>query len=149
MRRRGVCYDVGQVMRGRDHSPAETLDYLAEAARRAGALHDLSPGKVVLSVGSASTLFMAGIVEGTTVFERLEHPRFWERVRAGAHNGPLNAFLAQAAERARASFAGPVTYASVPLETVDWARFDFVSVDLYRDARIREQFFYKAHATAA
>jgi len=28
----------------------------------------------------------------------------------------------------------------VPLETVDWGRFDFVSVDMYRDARIREQF---------
>ena len=28
----------------------------------------------------------------------------------------------------------------MPLETVDWGRFDFVSVDMYRDARIREQF---------
>jgi len=35
---------------------------------------------------------------------------------------------------------GNVTYASVPLETVDWGRFDFVAVDPYRDARIRDRF---------
>ena len=37
-------------------------------------------------------------------------------------------------------FKGTVTYASVPLETVDWGRFDVVAVDLYRDARIRDHF---------
>lgn len=38
------------------------------------------------------------------------------------------------------SFKGSVTYASVPLEIVDRSRFDFVSVDLYRDVRIRDRF---------
>jgi hypothetical protein len=42
--------------------------------------------------------------------------------------------------RVREVFHGPVTYASVPLETVDWSRFDFVSADLYRDARIKDRF---------
>jgi len=37
----------------------------------------------VFSVGSEATLFMAGIVEGSSVFERLEHPDFWKRVQAG------------------------------------------------------------------
>jgi hypothetical protein len=83
---------------------------------------------------------MAGIVEGSWVMERLSHPRFWETVRSGAHNAPLNAFLAEANERVREVFHGKVTYASVPLETVDWNPFDFVSVDLYRDARIRDRF---------
>jgi hypothetical protein len=95
---------------------------------------------VVFSVGSEATLFMAGIVEGGSFFERLEHPDFWARVQAGEHNGPLNAFLAEAAERVRGVFHGPLTYASVPLETVDWSRFDFVSADLYRDARIKNRF---------
>jgi hypothetical protein len=40
----------------------------------------------------------------------------------------------------REAFGGPITYVSVPFETVDWSRFDFVSVDLYRDARIRDRF---------
>jgi hypothetical protein len=38
------------------------------------------------------------------------------------------------------SFKGSVTYASVPLEIVDRSRFDFVSVDLHRDVRIRDRF---------
>jgi hypothetical protein len=123
-----------------DHDPAETLDYMAMAAEKAEELHRHRPGQVVLSVGSEATLFMAGIVEGKSVFERLQHPHFWESIRAGEHNGPLNAFLAEAAQRAREVFHGPITYACVPLETVEWRRFDFVSVDLYRDARIRDTF---------
>lgn len=66
-----------------------------------------------------------------------EPPR---RVQAGEHNGPLNAFLAEATERVRDVFHGAVTYASVPLETVEWSRFGFVSVDLYRDARLKDRF---------
>jgi hypothetical protein len=123
-----------------DHSPSETLGYIAAAAEAAEELHRYRPGQVVLSVGSEATLFMAGIVEGGSVFERLEHPDFWERVRAGEHNGPLNAFLAEATGRVREVFHGAVTYASVPLETVEWNRFDFVSVDLYRGAELKERF---------
>jgi len=123
-----------------DHGPGETLGYIGEAAQAAEALHRHQPGQVVFSVGSEATLFMAGIVEGGSVFERLEHPDFWARVRAGEHNGPLNAFLAEAAGRVREVFHGPVTYASVPLETVDWSRFDFVSVDLYRGAEVKDRF---------
>ena len=62
------------------------------------------------------------------------------RVQAGEHNGPLNACLADAAERVRQVFHGPVTYASVPLETVDWSRFDLVGVDLYRGAEFHARF---------
>lgn len=123
-----------------DQGPTETLAYVARAAEQAKELHEHRPGEVVLSVGSELTLFMDGIVEGGSVFERLENPNFWDRVRAGAHNEPLDAFLAEATERVREVFHGRVTYASVPLETVDWNRFDVVSVDLYRDARIRDRF---------
>ena len=35
---------------------------------------------------------------------------------------------------ARGKFAGPVTYAAAPWETVDWELFGLVSVDLYRDS---------------
>jgi hypothetical protein len=123
-----------------DQSPRETLTYIARAAERAQELHRHSPGRVVFSVGSELTLFMQGIVEGESVFERLGHPDFWEQVRIGTHNEPLNAFLQDAVERVRAVFGGPVTYASVPLETVDWNRFDVVGLDLYRDARIQDRF---------
>jgi hypothetical protein len=40
----------------------------------------------------------------------------------------------------RERFGGPITYAAVPLERVDWAPFDIVSVDLYRSAEVADQF---------
>ncbi|WP_322770356.1 hypothetical protein [Frankia sp. Cr1] len=123
-----------------DHNPEDTLTYIADAAERAQELEKLAPGQVVLSVGSELTLFMAGIVKGDSVFQRLEHSSFWEHIRSGTHNGPLNAFLAEANERVRQVFHGSVTYASVPLEAVDWSPFDIVGVDLYRDARLRDRF---------
>jgi hypothetical protein len=123
-----------------DKNPDETLDYIADAAGRAEGLRQQRPGQVVFSVGSELTLFMQGIVEGDTFFERLQNPSFWEQIRSGAHNAPLDAFLAKANDAVRQVFKGSVTYASVPLETVDWGRFDVVAVDLYRDARIRDRF---------
>ena len=59
-----------------DHSPSDTIGYIAKAAEAAEDLHRHRPGQVVFSVGSEATLFMAGIVEGGSVFERLEHPDF-------------------------------------------------------------------------
>lgn len=52
--------------------------------------------KVVFSVGSEPTLFMRGILEGDTLLERLHHPAFGERIRSGAHNALLDAFLRKA-----------------------------------------------------
>jgi hypothetical protein len=123
-----------------DNSPEDTLDYVAEAAKRAEELRQHRPGQVVFSVGSELTLFMRGILQGDTFLERLHHPSFGEQIRSGAHNAPLDAFLAKANDAVRQVFKGSVTYASVPLETVDWGRFDVVAVDLYRDARIRDRF---------
>ena len=123
-----------------DRSPEVTLDYLVQAAERAEALRQGHPDKVVFSVGSELTLFMRGILDGDTFLERLHHPAFGERIRSGAHKAPLDAFLTRANDAVRGVFKGSVTYASVPLETVDWSRFDFVAVDLYRDARIRDRF---------
>jgi hypothetical protein len=123
-----------------DRSHDETLDYITEAARALQALKRDRVDQLVLIVASEVTLFTQGIVEGNTVFERLWHPTFWESVSSGAHNPKMNAFLASAATSVRTVFDGPVTYASIPLEDVDWSLFDFVGVDLYREARIREGF---------
>jgi hypothetical protein len=35
------------------------------------------------------TLFMQGILEGQTLFERLAHPAFLEQIQSGRHNPPL------------------------------------------------------------
>jgi hypothetical protein len=112
-----------------DRSPEETLAYLAEAAEAAEELRALHPGKVALSVGSELTLFMQGIVEGRNVFDRMSAPSFWETIRAGTYNATLNAFLGGARVSAREAFKGPLTYFSLPFESVDWSQFDFTGVD--------------------
>jgi hypothetical protein len=58
----------------------------------------------------------------------------------GIHNKPLNAFLAKANVSVREVFRGPVTYASAPIEAVDWNLFDFVSLDYYRAKQNRDSY---------
>jgi hypothetical protein len=122
-----------------EESQPETLDYIVQCAARAETLHQQWP-QLVLSLGTELTLFMQGILEGNNLFERMGHPLFWENIKAGIHNKPLNAFLAQANKAVRQVFHGNITYASAPLEAVDWSLFEFVCVDYYRDARIRDAF---------
>jgi hypothetical protein len=123
-----------------DHDPAETLDHIVAAARQAESLREQYPDRVTLSVGSELTLFMRGFLEGDTFRERLAHPALFDRLRSGAHNEPLNAFLAQAAKAVRQSFHGEISYASLTAELIDWSRFDVVGVDLYRDATNRDHY---------
>ena len=123
-----------------DRSQGDTLEYVAKAAEEAENLRQRWPGKLVFSVGSELTLFSQGMVDGDSVFERMSRPSFWHDVMAGKHNGPLNAYLSKLNGAARNVFHGPLTYFSVPLETVDWKQFDFVGVDHYRDARVKDAY---------
>ncbi len=121
-----------------DQEPGETLRYLKDGALVAEQFRQRWPRRIVFSVGSEVTLFTQGFFEGRNVLERLNHPTFWETAKAGKQNAPLNEFLRQAVSSVRKIFQGPITYASVGLESVDWAPFDIVGVDLYRDKRTRE-----------
>ena len=56
------------------------------------------------------------------------------------HIKPLNGFLSKANDAVRQVFHGKVTYASAPLETIDWTLFDFVCVDFFRETRIKDQY---------
>jgi hypothetical protein len=123
-----------------DKSQAETLAYITKAAAAAEGLRVQYPERLVLLVGSELTLFMQGIVPGRNLTERMRHPSFWENAKAGKHNPPLNAFLARANEQVRQVFHGKVSYASLIWEAVDWKLFDFVGVDHYRAARIKERY---------
>ena len=119
-------------------SPRRTLAYLEEAAQSAEQLHARWGGRVVFSVGSELTLFMRGIVPGRSLVSRVrkfrKHPdRYRDETR-------LNTFLESAAARVRRHFHGPLTYASLVWEDVDWTPFDIVGVDHYRDARIKDRY---------
>lgn len=121
-----------------DRGQDETIQYLIEAAAAAESLRQKWPNGIIFSVGSELTLFMHGIVKGDNVFDRMNDASFLETIRSGKHNERLSAFLVKASKAVREVFNGPLTYFSVPLETVDWTPFDFIGVDLYRDARIKD-----------
>ena len=123
-----------------DRTADETLGYVIAAASDAQRLYQRWPGRVYLSVGTELTFFMRDILEGATFGERLANPGLIDRLRAGTLNEPLNEFLARASDAVRRVFGGGITYASLPFEQVEWRRFDFVGVDLYRDATNRESF---------
>ncbi|MGH3321873.1 MAG: hypothetical protein ACRDN9_17205 [Streptosporangiaceae bacterium] len=116
----------------------DIVSYLAEAARMAEELRSAA-GSVVMVAGCELSLFCAGYLPGPTLDDRLDsltgasavpglQTSFSELPRA------LNTTLGQSVAAIRDHFRGPVTYASAPWETVDWARFDLVSADLYRDS---------------
>ncbi|MGA2663592.1 MAG: abortive infection protein [Nitrososphaerales archaeon] len=123
-----------------DRSQDETVEYVAGAAERAEGLRRRWPGKLVLSVGSELTLFSQGMIEGKNVFDRISRPSFLGDVMTGKHDGPLNAYLSNLSEAAGKSFRGPLTYFSLPFESVDWRPFDFFGVDHYRDAGNRDHY---------
>lgn len=123
-----------------DKSQEETLKYIRKAAAAAEKMRETWPERLVFLVGSELTLFMQGIVPGRNITQRMSNSSFWENAKAGKHNQPLNGFLAKANEAVRQVFHGKVTYASLLWEAVDWSLFDFVGVDHYRAARIKDQY---------
>jgi hypothetical protein len=122
----------------------ELLDLLADCAERAERLRRRG-AEVVLLTGSEVSLFTLGFLPGETLAERLALVADPLRLRPliGEVRSRINEFLARAVDVVRARFGGPVSYASLPLEGVDWAPFDIIATDAaYRTsvtaARYRE-----------
>ncbi|MFG1647896.1 hypothetical protein ACGFMK_47055 [Amycolatopsis sp. NPDC049252] len=113
--------------------PDDTLAHVVTAAQAAEQLRRRHPERLVFSVATEATLFVRGIIAGRTFQRRLTN--FLPEVRAGHHIAPLRQFLARATRDVRQVFAGPITYAALPFEPVDWDLFDIVSIDHYREAR--------------
>jgi len=121
-------------------SPEATLAYTAKAAEIAENLRRQYPDKLVMSVGSELTLFMKGIVPGGWVLSRMRHAFRDGDVKAGKHNKPLNDYLSRVVASVRQVYQGPLTYASLPFEDVDWEPFDVIGVDHYRATRINDRY---------
>jgi hypothetical protein len=123
-----------------DREPDELVAYTQQCASLAEEMRREAP-RLVFVVGCELTLFSRGILKGDNVIERIRNPLSLVRLKwLGTHNKPLNALLARLEKATRAEFAGPVTYASVPLEAVDWSSFDYLGIDYYRAARNRESY---------
>jgi hypothetical protein len=118
------------------------LDLLAGCAEHAERLRR-NGAEVVLLTGSELSLFTLGFLPGETLQERLALVADPLRVRPviGEVRARMNDFLRKAVEVVRARFGGKVSYASLPLERVDWAPFDIISTDAaYRTAATAAHF---------
>lgn len=121
-----------------DRPPAQTAAHLEAAAAAAETLRRRWPDRIVLSVGTELSLFMPGILPGRTFPERVR--RLQAAPRGVRRDTPLREYLNQTTDRVRRVFHGPITYASLPFEQVDWARFDIVGVDLYWHERVADRY---------
>ncbi|WP_406057126.1 hypothetical protein OG462_11820 [Streptomyces sp. NBC_01077] len=119
----------------------EMLPLFADCAERAERLRRRG-GEVVLVTGAELSLMNKGFLPGDSIDERvaflLAPDRPAERIAEAAAR--VDAFLGRAVAVVRERFHGRITYASVPLERIDWTPFDFLSVDLYRSAEIADAF---------
>jgi hypothetical protein len=117
-------------------SPTDLAAVLADCADRAERLRQ-GGAAVVYVAGCEISLFNAGILPGSTVYERIAGLTSWTPATGaafGAMPGRLNEFLAGVAADARRRFGGRIAYASGTWEPVDWAPFDIVAADAYRDS---------------
>lgn len=119
-------------------SPETTLAYTQAAAGAAEQLRRRWPDHVVFSVGTELSLFMRGILPGRTFARRVKH--LVEQPGAARQETPLRDYLTRAAATVRRVFDGPVTYAALPFERVDWDQFDIVGVDHYWHQRIADRY---------
>jgi len=141
-----------------DKAQEMTRALTVKAATEAEKLNQEYPDKVVFVVGGEFTLFVNGIVKGRNVMERMANIRkgFGQqrqsgqqpanpaesiaRLKAAEHNRLLGSFLGSVAGSVRPVFHGKMTYSSLVWESVDWSLFDFVGVDHYRAARIKDRY---------
>ncbi|HEY3467010.1 MAG TPA: hypothetical protein VGL47_17905 [Amycolatopsis sp.] len=119
-----------------DRTPEEILDLLGDGAARAERLR-VAGAEVVFVTGAELSLFNHGFLPGDGLEDRLGNLLADRELLTGLSE-QVNEFLARAVAVVRARFGGRVTYASVPLERVDWAPFDIVSVDAHRSKEVAD-----------
>ncbi|WP_205718452.1 hypothetical protein [Actinomadura sp. WMMA1423] len=111
----------------------EMLDFLTEAAKTCERLRNRGH-RVVLTTGAEIAFTMKGFIPGDTFLERVAFLTSGDPRRGQVFAqlpGKINAFLARAVAAVRAHFHGPVGYASLPFEGVDWTPFDYAGFDYY------------------
>ncbi|MET9021758.1 hypothetical protein ABZV93_17395 [Actinopolymorpha sp. NPDC004070] len=121
----------------------QILGLFTECAERAERLRQQRGADVVFVTGAELSLMNPGFLPGDSVEQRLDgllgdRARMPERI--AALSAGVDEFLRQAVNVVRERFGGPITYAAIPLERVDWSLFDIVSADLYRSAEVADQF---------
>jgi len=114
-----------------------TAARLTAAAEVAARLYAAHPGRVIFVAGSELTLFTQGLIAGKGIPERLQRLKEDPSLLG---DGRLAEYLRSLVLALRGVFDGPLTYASLPFEQVDWESFDYVGVDHYRDDRVKDRY---------
>ena len=120
----------------------ELLELLADCADRAERLRKRG-GEIVFLTGSEISLMTAGIIPGDTLVDRAASLVDPQRLRPliPEIRARTKELLGKAVEVVRARFGGKLSYASVPLDGVDWGPFDIISTDAgYRVAAMAGRF---------
>ncbi|MGW0792316.1 hypothetical protein ACWD04_29845 [Streptomyces sp. NPDC002911] len=118
-----------------DMTNGQMLPFLVDCAERAEQLRR-DGADVVLVTGCELSLFAQGYLPGDTFADRV--PVLAGPDRETALQGipdRVNAFLREIVAAVRPVFGGPVTYASNPLDGVDWEPFDIIGLDAFRGLR--------------
>ncbi|MFO7281221.1 MAG: hypothetical protein C0P77_012530 [Thermoanaerobacterales bacterium] len=119
-----------------DLTADELLAFLRDAAERAERIRR-EGADVRFLTGSEVSIMTRGFLPGDTLTERAAVLTDPARLRAVLPDvqRKARALVARAAAEARERFGGPIGYASLPVDGVDWAPFDIVATDAgYRDA---------------
>jgi hypothetical protein len=120
----------------------ELLELLADCAERAERLRQRG-AEVVFLTGSELSLMTVGILTGDSLEDRaalLAEPNRLRPLISGIR-ARMHELLGKAVEVVRARFGGKLSYASVPLDGVDWGPFDIISTDAgYRTAAMAARF---------
>ncbi len=125
----------------------ELADYYATAARAAEELRK-EGADIIFVAGCEMTLFNEGILDGSTVLERvgglaaLSQDLQSEKTIAllTEKAGMLNDALREIVAGVREAFKGQVTYSAGMWEMVDWSLFDIVGLDHYRASETPEEY---------
>jgi len=118
------------------------MAFVLDGASRAERLRETGASVVYLT-GSEIGIVTDGFLPGNGLVERMELLKDPTRMRAAipAARAAVAGFLAEAVPAVRARFGGPIGYASLPFEGVDWAPFDIIASDAgYRNASNAEAF---------
>jgi hypothetical protein len=125
----------------------ELADYYAQAAHAAEELRK-EGADIIFVAGCEATLFNLGILDGSTVIERvtglaaLFQDMQSEKTAAllKEKSAMLNDALRGIVAGVRKAFNGQVTYSAGMWEMVDWSLFDIVGLDHYRAGETSEEY---------
>ncbi|WP_020664598.1 hypothetical protein [Amycolatopsis benzoatilytica] len=125
-----------------DATEDEMLALFADCATRAERLR-AGGANVVFVTGVELSVMVHGFIPGADTNERLgwlfaDPDGRAERIAEVSKR--LDVFLDTAVRLVRQHFYGPVTYAAIQYEQLDWSRFDFVTMELIRSAAVADIF---------